>query len=34
MTISERIFALLADVQREQKELAKYIGAPPSTVTS
>lgn len=34
MTISERIFGLLAEGQREQKELATYIGAATSTVAS
>lgn len=34
MTICERVFSLLADAGREQRELAKFIGVPAKTVST
>ena len=34
MTICERVFSLLADAGREQRELAKFIGVPAQTVST
>ena len=34
MTICERVFFLLAEGCREQRELAKFIGVPPKTVST